>query len=250
MARTSGAESKKRLLAAAEALFAEKGYKGTKVSDIVARAGLTQAAFYLYFRSKEEVFEQLLNDFDERLMQISDAGKRATDLLPQELPSYIGNTFATLFNLFSENYNLSKIALHHALDREQMREKIVGQIACNMSQNQTLGLVKSDLDVAVIAESVVAASERLAERYVLAKEAGEWSDEESELSKGGDEYARAGDASLGAMNLLASEENRPTSGSDSLSKENNVFSKEIGAVELGKQMAEMFLYGIVAEEKR
>ncbi len=40
------------LLNAARAVFAEKGVEGTRISEIVARAGVAQGTFYLYFPSK------------------------------------------------------------------------------------------------------------------------------------------------------------------------------------------------------
>jgi len=47
------------LLGAAAALFSEKGYAATSVSDIVGRAGLAQGTFYLYFKSKAEIVTAL-----------------------------------------------------------------------------------------------------------------------------------------------------------------------------------------------
>jgi AcrR family transcriptional regulator len=40
------------LLNAAREVFAEKGFEGTRISEIVARAGVAQGTFYLYFPSK------------------------------------------------------------------------------------------------------------------------------------------------------------------------------------------------------
>lgn len=76
MAAAKGEESKKKLLKAAEKLFAEKGFQSTKVSEIVAHAGLTQAAFYLYFASKEEILQHLLSKFEQQLGNFGDAGKK------------------------------------------------------------------------------------------------------------------------------------------------------------------------------
>ena len=43
------------MLGAAVAAFAEKGFHGTTTRDIAAAAGMSPAALYLYFRSKEEL---------------------------------------------------------------------------------------------------------------------------------------------------------------------------------------------------
>lgn len=47
------------ILEAALALFAEKGFAGTRMEDIAARAQITKGTIYLYFRSKEELFKAL-----------------------------------------------------------------------------------------------------------------------------------------------------------------------------------------------
>ena len=47
--RTRGEESRARLLAAAAREFAQHGYHETKVSTIVADAGVSQPTFYFYF---------------------------------------------------------------------------------------------------------------------------------------------------------------------------------------------------------
>jgi AcrR family transcriptional regulator len=47
------------LVAAAQALFFERGYDGTSVEDIIGRAGLSKGAFYYYFPSKEAVLEAI-----------------------------------------------------------------------------------------------------------------------------------------------------------------------------------------------
>jgi AcrR family transcriptional regulator len=45
------------------ALFSTKGYHKTKVSDIVKEAGVAQGTFYLYFDSKADLFNALLDRF-------------------------------------------------------------------------------------------------------------------------------------------------------------------------------------------
>jgi AcrR family transcriptional regulator len=57
-----------RLLTAATEVFASKGYTATRVSDIVRQAGVAQGTFYLYFKSKQAIFEQLIDTFFSRLL--------------------------------------------------------------------------------------------------------------------------------------------------------------------------------------
>lgn len=59
--RKKGAEARPaELLEAALALFAEKGFAATRMEDIAARAGVSKGTVYLYFPSKQAVFEALV----------------------------------------------------------------------------------------------------------------------------------------------------------------------------------------------
>jgi AcrR family transcriptional regulator len=49
----------RRVLLAAATAFAERGFHATTTRDIAAQAGLSPAALYVYFRSKEEVLYQI-----------------------------------------------------------------------------------------------------------------------------------------------------------------------------------------------
>lgn len=58
-----------RIAAAAESLFAERGYDGTKVSDIAARARCSVGAFYARFNDKESLFLHLHDQQCDQLIQ-------------------------------------------------------------------------------------------------------------------------------------------------------------------------------------
>ena len=73
-----------RLLAVATRLFAEKGFEGTSVQEIVAAAGVTKGAMYHYFASKDdllyEIYHRLLVMQTNRLQQF--AGGEGTSSRP------------------------------------------------------------------------------------------------------------------------------------------------------------------------
>jgi AcrR family transcriptional regulator len=62
-------ETKQKLLESAKELFSKKGYYETKISDIVEKSGVAQGTFYLYFKSKEEIFLQLVKALHEDLLE-------------------------------------------------------------------------------------------------------------------------------------------------------------------------------------
>lgn len=63
-------ETKEKLLNSAKKLFSERGYYETRVSDIVADAGLSQGTFYLYFKSKEDIFKELVKNMSQKILKL------------------------------------------------------------------------------------------------------------------------------------------------------------------------------------
>lgn len=55
------AETRQRLLDAAEQVFLRRGLQGSSVEEIAAEAGFTRGAFYSNFKSKDELFVELLH---------------------------------------------------------------------------------------------------------------------------------------------------------------------------------------------
>src|SRR6476660_712827 len=55
------AETRKRLLDAGERVFLRRGLQGSSVEEIAAEAGFTRGAFYSNFKSKDELFVELLH---------------------------------------------------------------------------------------------------------------------------------------------------------------------------------------------
>lgn len=64
-----------RLKTAALALFGEKGYEGTSIDEIAARANLAVGGFYQHFRSKRQLLLSLMDELLEGLSRL--------DLRPQ-----------------------------------------------------------------------------------------------------------------------------------------------------------------------
>lgn len=59
--RISERNTKQKLLDGAITLFAQKGYAGTAVREIVDRVGVTKPTFYYYFKNKEGVLSAILD---------------------------------------------------------------------------------------------------------------------------------------------------------------------------------------------
>src|SRR3954463_6271863 len=73
-------DTRRRLLASARALFAERGYGATSLADVVDAAGLTKGAVYHHFSNKQDVFRAVYEGEQRHLVRVvADAALREAD---------------------------------------------------------------------------------------------------------------------------------------------------------------------------
>ena len=77
--------NKELILRAASQIFAEKGFAASKTSDIAAKAGLPKPNVYYYFKSKENLYREVLESIIEPLLKAS--APFTVDGLPSEVLS-------------------------------------------------------------------------------------------------------------------------------------------------------------------
>lgn len=65
----SSPEKYQRILDAAVAVFAERGFHSSRVSDIAARADVADGTIYLYFKNKEEILMAAINTAFDAFMK-------------------------------------------------------------------------------------------------------------------------------------------------------------------------------------
>lgn len=58
-------DTKERILGTALELFAQKGYLGTSMSDIAKQLGITKAALYKHYASKQEILDRIVERMNE-----------------------------------------------------------------------------------------------------------------------------------------------------------------------------------------
>ena len=57
------AEVKKKIIDSARRLFNRRGFESVSIADIMQAAGLTHGGFYSYFRSKSDLYAEVMNCF-------------------------------------------------------------------------------------------------------------------------------------------------------------------------------------------
>lgn len=137
--------TRQRLLDAAEQVFAEKGYHGAVVDDIIKASDSSKGGFYFHFPNKQAIFLALI---DALVPRLAAAVNRAI----ADEPDAVGQLDAalrTVLDTFSRHRRLSKIllveavGLGHGFDEKLMRTR--GYFA---------GMIQGYLDHAVAAGAI------------------------------------------------------------------------------------------------
>ena len=99
-------DTKRRLLAAAAAEFAERGVAGARVDRIAAAASANKALIYTYFGNKEDLFDAVFQALVVDTVQ-------DVPIDPDDLPGYAGR----LFDRTQEQPYALRLALWRSLER-------------------------------------------------------------------------------------------------------------------------------------
>nr|MDO8098613.1 TetR/AcrR family transcriptional regulator [Candidatus Njordarchaeota archaeon] len=63
-------QAKRRIVDVAQQAFSEKGYHETTMEDVAKMLGVSKGALYLYFRSKEELFKAIIENWERTIREI------------------------------------------------------------------------------------------------------------------------------------------------------------------------------------
>ncbi len=138
------------LLSVARAILAEKGFEATTVSEIVARAGVAQGTFYLYFPSKIALIAALNQEMNERIV----ASVRIATSQAQNAAEVVATGVMAAFEQIEHYRDIlhilhSQVALTQTLaQREQHFGVYHHLIAELIRKRQVLG----DIDVSIHAD--------------------------------------------------------------------------------------------------
>ncbi len=100
-----GRKTARKLLDAAAAEFAEKGFHEASISGITSRAGTALGSFYTYFDSKDEIFRALVQDMSDRV-RIAARNALTDGLSPLETERV---AFAAFLRFARENKEIYRI---------------------------------------------------------------------------------------------------------------------------------------------
>jgi TetR/AcrR family fatty acid metabolism transcriptional regulator len=99
-----------RLIQAAMDVFAERGYHGATVDDIVAASDTSKGAFYHYFPSKQAIFLSLL----DRLVEMVEAGVESAIARHEGALAKVEAALRVVLDVASARRDLARILLIEA----------------------------------------------------------------------------------------------------------------------------------------
>lgn len=118
-------DTKEKILDAALAVFAEKGYEGTNLKDIADEVGIVKSALYRHFESKEEI----LNAVIERMSAYYEARFGSEKNLPS-IPASFEEFKAMAAAMVDFTLNDTRVILtRKLLTVEQFRAERIGKLA-------------------------------------------------------------------------------------------------------------------------
>lgn len=154
-------ESRRLLLEAGAEEFAQTGFYRTKVSSIAARAGLTQPDFYIYFESKEQIYEELVESFralvneTAQSMQVGPVQSKA-EILKQ------GQVFLeSIFRMLSNNPAMTRVGFYQSADSVRIKAEMAEHIKRHLLAAQRWEAFREELNPELTAECVIGLIERL-----------------------------------------------------------------------------------------
>ena len=157
---SSGEKSKQLLLEKAIELFSAHGYHQTKISDIVKAANLTQPTFYLYFHSKESLFNDLHTEFQTNLYEIFDNGLAQLEDGDNIRMKALVN-LKEIFSYFMQNPNLTKIGFYESEEAETVKTVLVDRLVEAISKHNLSCFALNHVDPRIFVESLLGSIERL-----------------------------------------------------------------------------------------
>ena len=157
---SSGERSKQLLLEKAIELFSAHGYHQTKISDIVKAANLTQPTFYLYFHSKESLFNDLNSEFQKSFYDIFNGGLAQLEG-NENVRKKMFAMLKDILSYFVQNPNLTKIGFFESAEAEEMKRELADRLVEIMTVHNIQGYMLEHVDTRIFVESLLGSLERL-----------------------------------------------------------------------------------------
>ncbi|GMK39290.1 putative transcriptional regulator, TetR family protein [Paenibacillus sp. CCS19] len=155
--------------------FAKDGYHATKISDIVAEAGVAQGTFYWYFKSKEAVALEIVKEGRQQLLDVIAQGYRRDIGTVQDMVQASEALLTRLFQFAESNAALMELLLGGGGGvAEAVRQAIAETRAAmenafvqNIRRAIELGMLPEEIDAEIRAALIMSLIEGIISRWLF-----------------------------------------------------------------------------------
>ena len=130
---------RERILDEALSLFSERGFEKTTVADIVGQCDIARGTFYNYFPDMNSLFDALINQLNQRIIEAIQHTRKQTD----NLYDYVYGTFKSYFDLIGSEQMIQFHIVNQAYIRQSSYQSdLIKVIVKNLNRD-----LKSDLNI-------------------------------------------------------------------------------------------------------
>lgn len=162
-----GEATRRKLLDAAEQVFADLGWEAASIVKITEAAGVAQGTFYRYFDSKQALFDELVADLNRRVRHaMSTAAAQGRTRAERERHGFAAffeftATHPALYRIIRQAEFASPAALHLHYER------IARGYIAGLEDAQAAGEIAADVDAEVLAWALMGIGELVGMRWTM-----------------------------------------------------------------------------------
>ncbi|MED4017817.1 TetR/AcrR family transcriptional regulator [Sutcliffiella cohnii] len=131
-----GAETRRKILDAAEKVFGRKGYFEASIVNITQEAEVGQGTFYNYFQSKKDVYDQLIQHYNRNLRKA--IKEKMTSATTHEEAQR--NGFKAFFNWVKDHPELYSIVQQAIVVDQELYRWYYAKLADGFLKSLTVGV--------------------------------------------------------------------------------------------------------------
>ena len=161
-----GAETRRKILDAAEKVFGRKGYFEASIVNITQEAEVGQGTFYNYFQSKKDVYDQLIQHYNRNLRKA--IKEKMTSATTHEEAQR--NGFKAFFNWVKDHPELYSIVQQAIVVDQELYRWYYAKLADGFLKSLTVGVQDGefkDIHLETIAYCLMSIGQFLGMRWVF-----------------------------------------------------------------------------------
>ncbi|MFD6163416.1 TetR/AcrR family transcriptional regulator [Nocardia sp. NPDC060256] len=155
---------RQQIIESAYAVFVERGYEATAISDVAAHAGIGQGTVYRYFGSKREILDQVVDfGFGKLIDALEPQSLLSRPTSSEELLAVVQAAIARLYAMLEHDPDFVRLVLveANAIDKE-LSDRLLGVellvsafVAQELRRGVAAGWIRADIDPEVTAHTTL-----------------------------------------------------------------------------------------------